>query len=122
MNMLSSSSLSADAGTLVRENLYINGMWLDGEAAPVDVHDPSSGELLATVASASAQQVEQAAPEARAALTGWAQPAQRVRGERSRPLRRAPRRPQGLGLPPGKVLIRRCQDRPCSLLKLGNSR
>jgi succinate-semialdehyde dehydrogenase/glutarate-semialdehyde dehydrogenase len=69
--MLSSSSLSADTGTLVRESLYINGMWLDGDAEPVDVHDPSSGELLATVASASAQQVEQAVEAAHAAFGTW---------------------------------------------------
>ncbi len=42
--MLSSSSLSMEAGTLVREKLYINGEWIDGEADPVDVQDPASGE------------------------------------------------------------------------------
>src|ERR1700745_3174625 len=56
--MLSSSSLSMEAGSLVRENLYVNGEWIEGEAEPVEVRDPASGELLATVASASAAQVE----------------------------------------------------------------
>jgi succinate-semialdehyde dehydrogenase / glutarate-semialdehyde dehydrogenase len=69
--MLSSSSLSMEAGTLVRENLYINGEWIAGEAEPVDVHDPASGELLASVASASAAQVEQAVAAAQVAFQKW---------------------------------------------------
>jgi succinate-semialdehyde dehydrogenase/glutarate-semialdehyde dehydrogenase len=69
--MLSSSSLSMEAGTLVRENLYINGEWIAGEAEPVDVHDPASGELLASVASASPAQVEQAVAAAQVAFQKW---------------------------------------------------
>ena len=66
-----SSSLSMEAGTLVREKLYIDGRWIDGEAETVDVHDPASGELLASVASASATQVEQAVAAAQVAFTKW---------------------------------------------------
>ena len=69
--MLSSSSLSADTAALIREGLYVNGEWIDGEAAPVDVHDPASGELLASVASASSAQVEQAVAAAQIAFQSW---------------------------------------------------
>lgn len=69
--MLSSSSLSTDAGGLAREKLYINGEWIDGEADAVDVHDPASGELLASVASASPTQVEDAVAVAQAAFQRW---------------------------------------------------
>jgi succinate-semialdehyde dehydrogenase / glutarate-semialdehyde dehydrogenase len=58
-------------GTLVRTNLYINGAWMEGEAEPVDVHDPASGELLASVASASSAQVEQAVAAAHVAFRSW---------------------------------------------------
>ena len=69
--MLSSSSLLTDAGTLVREKLYINGEWIDGETEPVDVRDPASGELLASVASASPSQVELAVAAAQLAFEKW---------------------------------------------------
>jgi succinate-semialdehyde dehydrogenase/glutarate-semialdehyde dehydrogenase len=69
--MLSSSTLSMDAGTLARDKLYIDGQWIDGEAEPVDVHDPASGELLASVASASAAQVVQAIAAAEVAFQTW---------------------------------------------------
>jgi succinate-semialdehyde dehydrogenase / glutarate-semialdehyde dehydrogenase len=69
--MLSSSSLSTAAGALVRENLYIDGEWVDGEAEAIEVRAPASGELLATVASASAAQVEQAVAAAQRAFGEW---------------------------------------------------
>jgi succinate-semialdehyde dehydrogenase / glutarate-semialdehyde dehydrogenase len=69
--MLSSSSLSTEAGTLLRENLYIDGEWIDGEAAPIDVRNPASGELIASVASASGSQVEQAVAAAQRAFGEW---------------------------------------------------
>ena len=68
--MLNASS-TASTDTLVREKLYINGEWIDGDAEPVDVCDPASGECLATVASASAAQVEQAVAAAQAAFSEW---------------------------------------------------
>lgn len=83
--MLSSSSLSMDAATLVREKLYIDGQWVDGDGAPVDVHDPASGELLASVASASAAQVEHAVAVAQTAFQTWSK---RVARERAALLRR----------------------------------
>jgi succinate-semialdehyde dehydrogenase/glutarate-semialdehyde dehydrogenase len=68
--MMSSVS-SLDAGTLVRENLYLDGEWIEGGAEPVEVRNPTSGELLATVASASSAQVEQAVAAASRAFRQW---------------------------------------------------
>jgi succinate-semialdehyde dehydrogenase/glutarate-semialdehyde dehydrogenase len=69
--MLQVSSLSEAAGSLVREDLYIDGRWTHGDGAPVAVHNPSSGDLLASVASASAPQVELAIDVAKRALRDW---------------------------------------------------
>jgi succinate-semialdehyde dehydrogenase / glutarate-semialdehyde dehydrogenase len=67
------SVTSPETGTenLIRQDLYIDGRWIDGDAPAVDVHDPSSGELLASVASASGPQVEQAVAAANRAFTHW---------------------------------------------------
>ncbi|MGH3261094.1 MAG: NAD-dependent succinate-semialdehyde dehydrogenase [Trebonia sp.] len=69
--MLTWNGLATGADTLVRENLYIDGTWVEGESEAIDVHDPSSGELLASVASASAAQVEQAVAAAQTAFRKW---------------------------------------------------
>ena len=69
--MLQVSSLSEAVGPLVREDLYIEGRWTHGDGAPVAVHNPSSGDLLASVASASAPQVELAIAAAKRALRDW---------------------------------------------------
>jgi succinate-semialdehyde dehydrogenase/glutarate-semialdehyde dehydrogenase len=67
------SVITPHAGTenLIRQDLYVDGGWIDGDAPSVDVHDPSSGELLASVASASGPQVEQAIGAAKHAFVGW---------------------------------------------------
>jgi succinate-semialdehyde dehydrogenase/glutarate-semialdehyde dehydrogenase len=67
------SVTSPETGTenLIRQDLYVDGRWIDGDAPAVDVHDPSSGELLASVASASGPQVEQAVAAAKRAFTQW---------------------------------------------------
>jgi succinate-semialdehyde dehydrogenase/glutarate-semialdehyde dehydrogenase len=67
------SVITPHAGTenLIRQDLYVDGGWIDGDAPSVDVHDPSSGELLASVASASGPQVEQAIGAAKRAFAGW---------------------------------------------------
>lgn len=69
--MATVSSLSAGADALVRENLYIDGEWVAGDAAPVEVHNPADGTLLATVASASGAQVETAIVAANRAFKSW---------------------------------------------------
>jgi succinate-semialdehyde dehydrogenase/glutarate-semialdehyde dehydrogenase len=67
------SVITPDRGTenLIRQDLYVDGRWIDGDATAVDVHDPSSGELLACVASASGAQVEQAVGAAKRAFASW---------------------------------------------------
>jgi succinate-semialdehyde dehydrogenase/glutarate-semialdehyde dehydrogenase len=67
------SVTSPETGTenLIRQDLYVDGRWIDGDAPAVDVHDPSSGELLASVASASGPQVEQAVAAAKRAFAHW---------------------------------------------------
>ena len=69
--MLRVSSLSEAAGALVRDNLYIDGQWTDGDGQPIAVCNPSSGELLASVASASASQAELAVAAAERAFREW---------------------------------------------------
>ncbi len=83
--MHSSSTLSADAGPLVRERLYVGGEWIDGEAEPVEVHDPATGERLASVASASPEQVRRAVDLAHTAFRSWSR---RLARERAAILRR----------------------------------
>ncbi len=69
--MLQLDDLSQSAGSLIRDRLYIGGEWVDGAATPVEVRDPSSGELLASVASASAEQVHGAIATASRAFGEW---------------------------------------------------
>ncbi len=63
-------------------NLYIGGQWLpasDGER--FDVTDPSTGELIASVASGSPDDARAAVAAASAASDAWAATAPRARGE-----------------------------------------
>jgi succinate-semialdehyde dehydrogenase/glutarate-semialdehyde dehydrogenase len=69
--MVTLSSLSAGADSLLREDLYIDGQWVPGQAEPVEVHDPADGKLLATAASASAEQVTAAVEAADRAFKPW---------------------------------------------------
>lgn len=48
--------------------LLIGGDWTDGHGAPIAVRDPSNGELIATVAGATAADVDAAVTAARAAF------------------------------------------------------
>ena len=84
MIMLALSDVVLSDG-LVREQLYINGEWTDGLAEPVVVRDPATGDRLATVASASAEQVEEAVTAAHVAFGEWSRLLAR---ERSAILRR----------------------------------
>ncbi|MEU6698908.1 NAD-dependent succinate-semialdehyde dehydrogenase [Pseudonocardia sp. NPDC046786] len=61
--------------------LYIDGKWVDGADGTFDVHDPATGELLARVADASAQDGLRALDAAAAAQRSWARTPPRERGE-----------------------------------------
>jgi len=66
----------------VPRGLYIDGEWIDAEGgATLAVTDPSTGEVLAEVASASVADGMKAMDAAAAAQAGWAATAPRVRGE-----------------------------------------
>jgi succinate-semialdehyde dehydrogenase/glutarate-semialdehyde dehydrogenase len=83
--MVTLSSLSAGADSLLRENLYIDGEWIAGDAVPVEVHNPADGTLIATAASASGEQAEAAVEAASRAFKSWSRMLAR---ERSTILRR----------------------------------
>ncbi|UOD81781.1 aldehyde dehydrogenase family protein [Paenarthrobacter ureafaciens] len=55
-----------------QEGLYINGQWRPGENGHVEVMDPTTEEIVGTVAEATAQDAAEAAAAARAAQPGWA--------------------------------------------------
>jgi succinate-semialdehyde dehydrogenase/glutarate-semialdehyde dehydrogenase len=66
----------------VPRRLYIDGEWIDAEGgATLAVTDPSTGEVLVEVASASVADGMKAMDAAAAAQAGWAATAPRVRGE-----------------------------------------
>ena len=69
--MLRVSSLSEAAAALLHEDLYIDGHWTPGDGEPVPVSNPSNGELLGSVASASGPQVELAIAAAKRAFREW---------------------------------------------------
>ena len=50
---------------------YIGGVFLSPDVARLDVHDPSSGDLLSRVPLSSAREVDSAVTAARAAFPGW---------------------------------------------------
>src|SRR5277367_5482161 len=53
-------------------NLYFEGRWQAGAAAPLDVHDPWSSETIARIAAASATDVDRAFVAASRAQAAWA--------------------------------------------------
>jgi len=55
-----------------RFGLFINGGWAPGSGTPFDSMNPATGKKLATLASATAADVNAAAKAARAAQAGWA--------------------------------------------------
>src|SRR5690606_33965556 len=62
--------------------LFIGGKWVDGRGGGrIAVHDPSTGEAIAEVADANAEDALDAVTAANEALPGWAATAPRERGE-----------------------------------------
>jgi succinate-semialdehyde dehydrogenase / glutarate-semialdehyde dehydrogenase len=72
-------------GALLRTRLFIDGAWRDGRGTPAEVRDPASGEVLATVESASAADVEEAVAAAERAGRAWGKV---TAPERARTMRR----------------------------------
>ena len=65
----------------VRRQLFIGGEWRDGAGPPLDVVNPATEEVIASVASAERSDVDAAVTAARAALDGpWARLSARERG------------------------------------------
>jgi acyl-CoA reductase-like NAD-dependent aldehyde dehydrogenase len=65
----------------VRQQLFINGEWRDGAGPPLDVVNPATEEVIASIASAERSDVDVAVTAARAALDGpWARLSARERG------------------------------------------
>jgi succinate-semialdehyde dehydrogenase/glutarate-semialdehyde dehydrogenase len=63
-------------------DLYIGGQWVPGSTgARIDVFDPSSGQVIATVADATVEDALKCVDAASAAAAGWAATAPRKRGE-----------------------------------------
>ena len=59
--------------TLLREQLYLDGAWVDGsEGARADVTDPATGAVIATVAEGTRDDARRALEAARRALPAWA--------------------------------------------------
>jgi succinate-semialdehyde dehydrogenase / glutarate-semialdehyde dehydrogenase len=72
----------ADLLAKIPRGLFIDGQWVDAEGgATMPVHDPSTGELLVEIASASVADGKKAMDAAAAAQAGWAATAPRVRAE-----------------------------------------
>ena len=66
----------------VPRGLYIDGQWVDAEGgATMTVNDPSTGEIIAEIASASVADAKKAMDAAANAQASWAATAPRVRGE-----------------------------------------
>jgi succinate-semialdehyde dehydrogenase/glutarate-semialdehyde dehydrogenase len=61
--------------------LYIDGEWVDGEDGTIDVRDPSTGEVIKTIADGSVADGVRALDAAVAAQDDWARTPARVRGE-----------------------------------------
>ena len=58
--------------SLLKKQVYIDGAWVDAaEQKTLEVTNPATGEVIATVPSVSAAQVEQAVAAAETALTTW---------------------------------------------------
>jgi len=65
----------------LRQQLFIDGEWRDGAGPPLDVVNPATEEVIASIASAERSDVDAAVTAARAALDGpWARLSARERG------------------------------------------
>ncbi len=72
--------------TLLKTQCFINGQWVDATSGAVlDVRNPATGALIATIPDATAHQTQQAIDAAEAALTDWKS---RTAEDRARVLRR----------------------------------
>ena len=65
----------------VPRQLYIGGEWREGESGSLDVEDPSTGDVIATVADASPQDAIEALDAAVEAAPSWAAYPPRERGD-----------------------------------------
>jgi len=66
----------------VPTQLFIGGEWVDSTSGrSIDVHDPSTGSVILTIADASVDDAAKAMDAAAAAQADWAATAPRVRGE-----------------------------------------
>ena len=66
----------------VPTGLLVNGQWVDAsDGGTFDVHDPATGQVLATLASATSQDAIAALDAADAAQASWARTAPRTRAE-----------------------------------------
>ena len=66
----------------VPTDLYIGGQWVPGSGgARIDVYDPSSAQVIATVADATVEDALKCVDAASAAAAGWAATAPRKRAE-----------------------------------------
>ncbi|RAN76108.1 NAD-dependent succinate-semialdehyde dehydrogenase [Bacillus sp. SRB_336] len=72
----------ADLLASVPTGLLINGQWRDAAGGrTLDVHDPATGRVLASIADGGSEDALAALDAAAAAQAGWARTAPRVRGE-----------------------------------------
>ena len=67
----SAAQLSLKRPELLQSGLYIGGRWIEEGTASLDVFNPATGKVLATVASAGRKNAERAVAEAYAAFTPW---------------------------------------------------
>ena len=66
----------------VPTGILINGQWRDAsDGKTLDVHDPATGEVLLTIASASSDDAQAAMDAAAEAQKSWARTAPRERAE-----------------------------------------
>ncbi|MFC3395363.1 gamma-aminobutyraldehyde dehydrogenase [Brenneria rubrifaciens] len=65
----------------MQTNILINGRLVAGEGSALPVFDPATGEVIAHIAQATIQQVDQAVAAADAAFATWSQTPPRVRAD-----------------------------------------
>ena len=63
----------------MQTKMLINGKLVEGQGAPIDIHNPATGEVICTINAASAEQVDEAVTSAQAAFAAFGQqsPAER---------------------------------------------
>jgi len=60
---------------------FIGGEWVDGDGEQIDVHSPSTGELLGSVQASTPAQVDAAVAAAKAAFPAWSEQPAPERGK-----------------------------------------